>query len=78
VRTRSCGSSSTDYAGTSSWILRIAISILQYLRRGIADVLAMATVVDVELAVWFLSKLWFEVEFARLWYKRVENHASQP
>jgi hypothetical protein len=51
VRTRSCGSSSTDYAGTSSWILRIAISILQYLRRGIANVLAMATVVDVELAV---------------------------
>ena len=56
MRTRFGGSSWTGCAETSSWILRIAVSTVQYLRRFLAHVLAMATVVVVDLALWYCRR----------------------
>lgn len=56
MRTRFGGSSWTGCAETSSWILRGSVSSLAGSIAGGVNVLAMATVVEVDLAVWYCRR----------------------
>jgi hypothetical protein len=66
MRTRYGGSSWTGCAGTSSWILRSSVSTIAISIVSFMNVLAMATVVDVDLAVWYCREL---VNFDEEWAK---------
>jgi hypothetical protein len=68
VRTRSCGSSSTGCAGTSSWILCHRVNISQVSAYPIINVLAIATDLCVESSGWCSWRLIdAEREFGSLW-----------
>jgi len=56
MRTRFGGSSWTGCAETSSWILRDCVSFLVGSIADGVNVLAMATVVEVDLAVWYCRR----------------------
>lgn len=80
MHTRSCGSSSTGCAGTSSWILRGTLSKVQQSRRLIADVLAIATDLYVELSEWcswrLLDAKWLILQVSGAARLQVEKAAS--